>query len=165
MVKACLNHFLQRLKQKAVQSLLLQRTKMAKQTIPLRLAHCQHLAQKKLVVFGYLDQGGKGIVQASLDSGAFSKFIFADGMIGQALVDSVGDDLIGSFGTAPGGDNDGAAMFLKLAAGKVAGDGKGPFDGNSYDAAALIVLAMQAAGSSDRAAIQSKNHVSCKCTW
>ena len=111
---------------------------------------------KELVVFGYLDQGGKGIVQASIDSGAFSRFIFADGMIGQALVDSVGDDLIGSFGTAPGGDNDGAAMFLKLAEGKVPGDGKGPFDGNSYDAAALIVLAMQAAGSSDRAAIQAK---------
>jgi branched-chain amino acid transport system substrate-binding protein len=77
-------------------------------------------------------------------------------MIGQALVDAVGDDLIGSFGTAPGGDNDGAGMFLKIAKGKVAGDGKGPFDGNSYDAAALIVLAMQAAGSADRAAIQAK---------
>ncbi len=111
---------------------------------------------KELVVFGYLDQGGKGIVQASIDSGAFSRFIFADGMIGQALVDSVGDDLIGSFGTAPGGDNDGAGMFLEIAKGKVAGDGKGPFDGNSYDAAALIVLAMQAAGSTDRAAIQAK---------
>ncbi len=111
---------------------------------------------KELVVFGYLDQGGKGIVQASIDSGAFSRFIFADGMIGQALVDSVGDDLIGSFGTAPGGDNDGAAKFLEIAKGKVAGDGKGPFDGNSYDAGALIALAMQAAGSADRAAIQAK---------
>jgi len=111
---------------------------------------------KDLVVFGYLDQGGKGIVQSSIDSGAFSRFIFADGMIGQAIVDAIGDDLIGSFGTAPGGDNDGAATFLKLAEGKVAGDGKGPFDGNSYDAAALIALAMQAAGSMDRAAIQAK---------
>ncbi|NCF38043.1 MAG: branched-chain amino acid ABC transporter substrate-binding protein, partial [Gammaproteobacteria bacterium] len=32
----------------------------------------------------------------------------------------------------------------------------GPFVPESYDAAALIVLAMQAAGSADRAAIQSK---------
>lgn len=111
---------------------------------------------KELVVFGYLDQGGKGIVQTALDTGAFSRFIFADGMIGQAIVDSIGDDLIGSFGTAAGGDNDGAAKFLEIAKGKVAGDGKGPYDGTSYDAAALIVLAMQAAGSSDRAAIQSK---------
>ena len=35
-------------------------------------------------------------------------------------------------------------------------DSDGPFRGESYDAAALIALAMQAAGSSDRAAIQSK---------
>jgi len=111
---------------------------------------------KELVVFGYLDQGGKGIVQTSVDTGAFERFIFADGMIGQAIVDAIGDDLVGSFGTAPGGDNDGAAMFLKIAAGTVAGDGKGPFDGHSYDAGAIIALAMQAAGSADRAAIQSK---------
>lgn len=111
---------------------------------------------KDLVVFGYLDQGGKGIVQASLDAGAFSRFIFADGMIGQSIIDAVGDDLVGSFGTAPGGDNDGAKKFLDIAKGKVAGDGKGPFDGHSYDAGALLVLAMQAAGSTDRAAIQAK---------
>ena len=34
--------------------------------------------------------------------------------------------------------------------------GDGPFVPESYDAAALILLAMQAAGSADRAAIQSK---------
>ncbi len=109
-----------------------------------------------LVVFGYVDQGGLGIVQTSLDTGAFDRFIFADGMIGQSIVDNVGDGLVGSFGTAPGGESDGAKMFAELAKGKVTGDGTGPFDGHSYDAGALIVLAMQAAGSADRAAIQSK---------
>ena len=34
--------------------------------------------------------------------------------------------------------------------------GNAPFVAESYDAAALIVLAMQAAGSADRAALQSK---------
>ncbi|MCZ6471574.1 MAG: branched-chain amino acid ABC transporter substrate-binding protein, partial [Gammaproteobacteria bacterium] len=34
--------------------------------------------------------------------------------------------------------------------------GDGPFVPESYDAAALIILAIQAAGSADRAAIQSK---------
>ena len=34
--------------------------------------------------------------------------------------------------------------------------GDGPFVPESYDAAALLVLAMQAAGSPDRAALQSK---------
>lgn len=109
-----------------------------------------------LVVFGYLDQGGKGIVQTSLDTGAFDRFVFADGMIGKSLTDAVGDPLIGSFGTAPGNESEGAQMFADLAKGKVPVDGTGPFDPNSYDAAALIALAMQAAGSTDRAAIQSK---------
>ena len=109
----------------------------------------------ELVVFGYLDQGGKGIVQASLDSGAFDRFVFADGMIGQSLPDAIGPDLNGSFGTVPGGASKGAGMFLEVAkAGGV--DGDGPFRGESYDAAALIALAIQAANSTDRAAIQSK---------
>lgn len=107
-----------------------------------------------LVVFGYLDQGGKGIVQAALDSGAFDRFIFADGMIGQALVDAIGPDLAGSFGTLPGSDSEGAATFVEMA--KAAGfEGDGPFQPESYDAGALIALAMQAAGSPDRAAIQA----------
>lgn len=108
-----------------------------------------------LVVFGYLDQGGKGIIQASLDSGAFSRFIMADGMIGQSLPDAIGADLAGSFGTLPGGESSSAEKFLEIA--KAAGsDGDGPFRGESYDAAALIALAMQAANSADRAAIRSK---------
>ena len=111
---------------------------------------------KELVVFGYVDQGGKGIIQSSLDTGAFERFIFADGMVGQALVDAFGDDLKGSFGSGPGSDVDGIKKFHAIAKGTVAGDGKGPFDGNSYDAGALIVLAIQAAGSADRSAIQAK---------
>ena len=39
-----------------------------------------------LAVIGYLDQGGKGIIQAALDSGAFDTFILSDGMIGQSLL-------------------------------------------------------------------------------
>lgn len=108
-----------------------------------------------LVVFGYVDQGGKGIIQASLDSDAFSSFILADGMIGDSLIKAIGPDLNGTIGTLPGGAGDGATRFLDHA--KAHGvDGDGPFRGESYDAAALIVLAMQAAGSADRAAIRDK---------
>jgi branched-chain amino acid transport system substrate-binding protein len=110
-----------------------------------------------LVVFGYVDQGGRGIVQTSLDTGAFSRFVFADGMIGQSLIDSVGEALEGSFGTAPGGEGEGLDKFHAMATeAGIQGGGTGPFDANSYDAAALIALAIQAAGSADRAAIQSK---------
>lgn len=99
-----------------------------------------------LVVAGYTDQGGKGIIQASLDSGAFDTFVLPDGMVGQQLVDDIGADLNGSFGQFPGTDSQGAEIFLGLA--EAAGfDGTGAFAPESYDAAALLMLAMQAADS------------------
>ena len=105
-----------------------------------------------VAVIGYLDQGGKGIIQASLDSGAFDKFILSDGMIGQSLVDAFGKDLKKSFGSMPGSTGKGAGVFGNVA--KAAGiDSSGPYTGESYDAAALIILAMQAGGSADRASI------------
>ena len=106
-----------------------------------------------VAVIGYLDQGGKGIIQASLDSGAFDRFILSDGMIGQSLVDAFGKDLRKSFGSMPGSTGKGAGVFTTYAD-KAAGiDTSGPYTGESYDAAALIVLAMQAGGSADRASI------------
>ncbi|MEC8105439.1 MAG: ABC transporter substrate-binding protein, partial [Pseudomonadota bacterium] len=102
-----------------------------------------------LIVAGYLDQGGKGIIQASLDSGSFDTFVLPDGMIGDSLPAAIGSDLDGSFGTVPGTDSPGAAKMSEMAA--AAGFANGPFASESYDAAALIMLAMQAAGSTDSA--------------
>ena len=103
-----------------------------------------------LVVAGYTDQGGKGIIQNSLDTGAFDTFVLPDGMVGQQLVDDLGAGLNGSFGQYPGTDSEGAAIFQGLAA--AAGfEGTGAFAPESYDAAALIMLAMAAAGSSTSA--------------
>jgi len=105
-----------------------------------------------VAVIGYLDQGGKGIIQGSIDSGAFDTFILSDGMIGQSLVDTFGKDLSKSFGSLPGSTGKGAGIFTKVA--KAGGiDSSGPYTGESYDAAALIVLAMQAGGSADRGSI------------
>jgi branched-chain amino acid transport system substrate-binding protein len=80
-----------------------------------------------LVVIGYLDQGGRGIIQSSIDTDAFENYVLGDGMIGQSLIDNV--------------------------------DGDGPFRAESYDAAALMVLAMQAGGNADRDTI-AKNLMS-----
>ena len=105
-----------------------------------------------VAVIGYLDQGGKGIIQASLDSGAFDTFILSDGMIGDSLTDAFGKDLNKSFGSLPGSTGKGATVFTDVA--KAGGiDSSGPYTGESYDAAALIVLAMQAGGNADRATI------------
>ena len=109
-----------------------------------------------LAVFGYLDQGGKGIIQAALDADAFSRFILADGMIGASLIDAIGDDLNGAIGTLPGGASQGAALFAEYAQQHgIASDGGG-YQGESYDAAALLALAIQAAGSTERSAIQAQ---------
>ena len=106
-----------------------------------------------LVVFGFIDQGGKGIIQASLDSGAFDSFIFADGMIGSALTKDLGKDLKGSYGTMPGGESATKKKWEGIA--KSAGIATdGPFRGASYDAAALIILAAQAGNSVDKTSIQ-----------
>ena len=109
-----------------------------------------------LAVFGYVDQGGKGIIQTSLDTGGFDKFILADGMIGESLIADIGADLEGTIGTLPGSDSEGAASFKELATAGGIEKNDGPYMPESYDGAALIILAMQAAGSTDRAAIQAK---------
>jgi len=105
-----------------------------------------------VAVIGYLDQGGKGIIQGSIDSGAFDTFILSDGMIGQSLVDAFGKGLNKSFGSLPGSTGKGAGVFATVA-GAAGIDPSAPYTGESYDAAALIILAMQAGGSADRASI------------
>ena len=107
-----------------------------------------------LAVFGYVDQGGNHIIQGSIDSGAFDKFILADGMFGESLLKNIDGDLSGTFGTVPGTDSKGAASFAKMAT-SAGIKGGGPFTGESYDAAALLMLAMQSGGSTDRAALAS----------
>ncbi|MEM9795729.1 MAG: ABC transporter substrate-binding protein [Pseudomonadota bacterium] len=109
----------------------------------------------RLVVAGYVDQGGSGIIRAALDSGAFDTFHFPDGMISQALQDNFGDEIEGSTGQHPGTDSPGVAAFSEIV-----GDGfdsTSPFTPESYDAAALIMLAMEAAGSTDPA--EYKDHI------
>ena len=51
-----------------------------------------------LVVAGYVDQGGSGIVRGALDTGAFSTFVLPDGMVNTTLADKFGTQLETSFG-------------------------------------------------------------------
>lgn len=103
-----------------------------------------------LVVAGYLDQGGKGIIQASLDSGAFTKFGLPGGMVGDNLPAAIGPALDGSYGQVAQSDSTGAATLIEMGkANTPTWDGTSPYSMESYDAAALIMLAMQAAGSTD----------------
>lgn len=101
-----------------------------------------------LVVAGYVDQGGSGMIRAALDAGAFDTFAMSDGMIASALEKNFGAEIDGSIGTVPGSaDADPKVVIDAVAAQGV--DTNGPFIGESYDAAALLLLAMQAANSTD----------------
>jgi len=108
----------------------------------------------RLVVAGYVDQGGSGIVRSALDSGAFDTFHFPDGMIGSQLVENFGSEIDGSSGQHPSPSEELAAKFTDLVAGKF--EATSPFAPESYDAAALILLAMQAAGSQEPGDYKSK---------
>ena len=109
-----------------------------------------------LVVAGYVDQGGSGVIRSALDTGAFDTFYVPDGMVGAKLNENFGEELNGSYGACPGTDSEGAATFVEMA--EAAGfDGTSAFAPESYDAAALIMLAMQSAGSMDSA--DFKDHV------
>jgi branched-chain amino acid transport system substrate-binding protein len=99
-----------------------------------------------LVVAGYTDQGGRGIIRNSLDTGAFDQFVLPDGMIGQDIVDDLGDGLANSWGIKPGTEGENVDKFREIA--QAAGfDGSSVYAPESYDAAALILLSMAAAGS------------------
>jgi len=102
---------------------------------------------QRLVIIGYIDQGGSGVLRGALDSGAFDTFHFPDGMYGEILENDFGNEVNGSTVQHPGSDSEGKAAFIELVG--EAFDAKSPFVAEAYDAAALILLAMQAAGSSD----------------
>ncbi|WP_424931072.1 ABC transporter substrate-binding protein [Amaricoccus macauensis] len=118
------------------------------------VAALQATGADALMVFGYVDQGGVGIVQSAMDLGAFDMFFFGDGMYGQSLIDAVGDDINGKvIGTLPGTEGPGADAFAAIA-GEAGVDPTGTYAPESYDAAALISLAMAAAGGPDRTGIR-----------
>ena len=105
-----------------------------------------------LCVFGYADQGGVGIIRASVDTGAFDRYCMADGMYSESLLDSIGQDLNGSVGSVPWSEGEGAEAFIATAE-EHGVDPDGTFRRESYDAAALLALAMQKAGEASRETI------------
>jgi len=103
-----------------------------------------------LVVAGYVDQGGKGIIQASLDTGAFSTFMLPGGMVSDSLTQNFGTSIDGSYGQVAQSDSPGASILADMGkANDPAYDATSPYTMESYDAAALIMLAMNKAGSTD----------------
>ncbi len=97
-----------------------------------------------LVILGYIDGGGS-MLRTAYELGAFENFFIGDGMYGDELVASVGSGIEGTIGTVPWADGEGADRFHDMA--EEAGfQGQSSYTRESYDAAALLALAAQAAG-------------------
>jgi len=110
-----------------------------------------------LAVFAYYDGSGLTILRQSLENGYFTKFIGADGMVNQTVIDQIGaENLAGNavFTTAAADTETGAfAAFADAYAAASENDPRGPYVANAYDAAFLLALAIEHAGSTDRGAI------------
>ncbi|WP_299955695.1 ABC transporter substrate-binding protein [uncultured Roseobacter sp.] len=112
---------------------------------------------KVLVVAGYADQGGRAILQTALDLGAFDRFVLPDGMVADSILDAFGGAIAGAIGTLPGTSAAASASFEAMLR-ENGIDGQGPYRAEAYDAAAVLVLAMQAARSTNSADIARAIH-------
>ena len=93
-----------------------------------------------LAVISDINLGGDQIVGSMLDTGMFSKFILPDDMINQEILDKFKEkDSNKSFGFVQGLSNLGSEKFINLS--QESGiDPSSPYTGESYDAAALVIL-------------------------
>ena len=86
-----------------------------------------------------------------------TKFGLPGGMVGDSLPAAIGPALDGSYGQVAGSDSAGAAVLMEMGkANSPAYDSTSPYAGESYDAAALIMLAMQATNSTDSKVYSTK---------
>lgn len=109
-----------------------------------------------LVLIAYAGDSGITIVRQALENGFFSRFVGTDGLRDNLLIEQIGaDNLKGTFFTSPSSPPGTAAGERFEAAYKAAfGDPAGKlFVQQVYDAAFLMALAIEQAGSTDRAAV------------
>jgi branched-chain amino acid transport system substrate-binding protein len=109
-----------------------------------------------LVVVAYAGDSGSTIVKQSIEGGLFKKFIGTDGLRDEALIKEIGADALkDSFFSSPTSPADNPAQKtlhdLYNAAFKEGADKA--FVDQTYDATFLVALAIEKAGSADRAKI------------
>lgn len=107
---------------------------------------------RDLVIFGYSDQGGGALLRAAQKSGAFDRFHLGDGMSPSRFDRSLKNALEGSLYLTPISGGEGYDAFGRAVGSGLADKVYAP---ESYDAAAVLLLAMQSAGSDDPQAYRS----------
>ncbi|MBS3765092.1 ABC transporter substrate-binding protein [Candidatus Bipolaricaulota bacterium] len=109
-----------------------------------------------LILIGY-PENGANILRQALSGGYIDEFIFPDGMQAPEIIENVGAQYLnGMYGTAPGSkDTPSAKTFEESYTEEYGSTPPKPFMTNAYDAATVISLAMQKAGSTEPEAIKN----------
>ena len=110
-----------------------------------------------LALFAYYGSSGITIMRNALETGAFENFIGADGMLAQEVIDQLGAENLGNatFTTSASDSSTDAFKSWKKHADAANVPASDPFVPNSYDAAFLMALAIEKAGSADRSKISA----------
>ena len=109
-----------------------------------------------LAVFAYYGSSGITIVKNSLENGLFSKFYAADGMFDNSVIEQIGADNLRDriWITQAASDTEDASYKAFADAYRAAGgDPEAPYAAHGYDVVFLMALAIEKAGSADRAAV------------
>lgn len=104
-----------------------------------------------LVVLAYADTSGQTVLRQAAESGVFTQYVGADGMVGNSLVEAVGADVLeGMIATRPGSpDLPGTDIFIEAAEAEDI-DPEAVFAAQAYDAAFLVALAIEQNGTAER---------------
>ena len=123
------------------------------------LARAAEGEPEALVMIAYPGDGIPMIRQA-LEEGFFEAFVFTDGMKAAEVAAAAGDALDGAFGTAPAGDPEAEAaqLFRDMYEERYGELPPQPFIDTAYDAAMLMALAIEKAGSTEGTAIRDALH-------
>jgi branched-chain amino acid transport system substrate-binding protein len=109
-----------------------------------------------LALFAYYGGSGITIIRNALETGAFEKFMAADGMFDVSVIEQIGaDNLRGNLMiTQSASDPENASYQLFAEAYKATGmDPAAPYASHGYDATFLVALAIEKAGEADPAKI------------
>jgi ABC-type branched-subunit amino acid transport system substrate-binding protein len=112
-----------------------------------------------LLLIGY-PENGTTILRQALEGGYFDRFIMTDGMKAPEVVDAIGGEYLkDTIATTPTAFDTAGADYFKQAYEKKFGElPPKPFIDTAYDAAYLLALAMEQAGSTDGEAMKEALH-------
>ena len=110
-----------------------------------------------LAIFAYYGGSGITIIRNSIENGLFSKFLAADGMFDQSVIDQIGADTLKDniLITQAASDPENKSYQAFAEPYKATGNSpEAPYAAHGYDAVFLVALAIEKAGSADRAKIK-----------